>query len=169
VLGIHEDVARFHCDGEVYLMEVVPAGLVKSFPAYADPGGWHHLNLIFTYDVASQPSREEVTATYDGIRGRRENGTVPFTTLLLAMRRPNDPNGPNGPIQEPAAPGVPESTGGCLTGEYSPITGRGVCAAFASLLEHTHAAEPNPPPPVRGYAPTRPIRLMSCSIRRVGR
>jgi len=154
VLGIHEDVARFHCDGEVYLMEVVPAGLVKSFPAYADPGGWHHLNLIFTYDVASQPSREEVTATYDGIRGRRENGTVPFTTLLLAMRRPNDPNGPNGPIQEPAAPGVPESTGGCLTGEYSPITGRGVCAAFASLLEHTHAAEPNPPPSPRLRADT---------------
>jgi len=123
-------------------MEVVPASLVKSFPAYADPRGWHHLNLIFTYDAASQPSREEATATYNNIRGRCENGTVPFTTLLLAMRRPN---GPNGPIQEPAAPAVPESTGGCLTGEYSPITGRGVCAAFASLLEHTHAAEPKPP------------------------
>jgi len=135
-------VAHFRCDGCVYAMEIVPAGMVKSFPGYADPRRWHYVSLIFTYDAASQPSRDEATATYDDIRGRCENGTVPFTTLLLAMRRPN------GPIQEPAAPAVPESMRGYLTSEYSPISGRGVCAAFASLVEHAHAAEANVPPGV---------------------
>jgi hypothetical protein len=133
LLGREENAARFSCDGCVYAMEVVSAGHLKSFPTlYTSVGSqWHHVNLVFTYDAASRQSWDETAANNDDIRGRCENGSVPFTTLLLAMGLPD------APIPEAAAFARER---GCLAAEYSPIDGRGVCTALASLVEHAHAA-----------------------------
>lgn len=140
LLGREEDAARFICDGCVYSVELVPARILKSFPAQYTAGQWHHVNLIFTYDAASRASWDEAAASYDDIRGRCGNGSVPFTTLLLAMGLP-DP-----PIPEAAALA---SQRACLAAECSPTTGRGICNAFASLVEHAHAAGPKVPPGAR--------------------
>lgn len=133
LLGREENAARFSCDGCVYAIEVVSAAHLSSFPAFCTNVGsqWHHVNLVVTYDAASRQSWDAMAANLDDIRGRCENGSVPFTTLLLAM----------GPTDEP----IPEAAAftkerGCLAAEYSPINGCGLCAALASLVEHTHAA-----------------------------
>ncbi len=138
LLGREEDVARFSCDGCAYAMDVVSAAHLKSFPTfYSGRSQWHHVNLVFTYDAASRPSWDETAAHYDDIRGRCETGSVPFTTLLLAT------GPPDAPIPEAAAVARDR---GCIAAKYSPIDGRGVCAALASLVEHTHAAEANATP-----------------------
>ncbi|KAK1750553.1 hypothetical protein QBC47DRAFT_118931 [Echria macrotheca] len=145
LLGREENTARFSCDGYVYAMDFISAGHLKSFPAlYTSVGSqWHHINLVFAYEAASRQSWDEITANIDDIRGRCENGSVPFTTLLLAMGRPD------APIPEEAAAFARER--GCLPAGYSPIDGRGVCTALASLVENAHAAGTRSTPDSRPF------------------
>ena len=127
LLGREEDVARFFCDGCVYEMSVVSAEILKSFGTQHIRDK-HHVNLVFTYDSSSRQSWDEMAASYEEIRGRCEKVGVQFTTMMLAM----------GEGQEGK---TFASQRACLSAEYSPITGHGICSAFASLVEHTHGAQ----------------------------
>ena len=120
----------FFYNGHVYQLFFAPAEGVRNFTALYTSTciPWCHASLVFTYDAASQASRDEAAATHDEVRGRCENWGVPFATLLLGM-------GASG--EEAAALASPRT---CLAAGYSPTSGKGICDALASLVEEAHAA-----------------------------
>jgi hypothetical protein len=74
-------------------------------------------------------SSDEMVASHEDISSRCENGVIPFPTVVAAMCE--------GSVSREEAERFTRQRS-CRFFQYSPVTGRGLCTAFASIVEHAH-------------------------------
>ncbi|KAK4120511.1 hypothetical protein N657DRAFT_649009 [Parathielavia appendiculata] len=89
-----------------------------------------HFGLFLNYDTSSTESWDEMIASYEDISSRFEDGVNPFPTVMAAMCE--------GSVSHEEAERSARQRS-CRFFYYSPVTGRGLCTAFASIVERAHA------------------------------
>jgi hypothetical protein len=88
-----------------------------------------HFNLFFNYDASSTKSWDEMVASYEYTSSRCEDGIIPLPTIVAAMGE--------GSVSHEEAERFAQHRS-CRFFQYSPVTGHGLCKAFAAIVEHAH-------------------------------
>ncbi|KAK4101325.1 hypothetical protein N658DRAFT_496630 [Parathielavia hyrcaniae] len=129
---LEEWLPSYICDGYPYQLVFVEGSdprytaMVDQFIRNADLFG-----LFLNYDTSSTESWNEMVANHDDNGSWCKKGVISFPTVVAAMRE-----GSVAPNEEAERFARKRS---CRFFQYSPVTGRGLCTAFASIVEHAHA------------------------------
>ncbi|KAK4133836.1 hypothetical protein BT67DRAFT_381637 [Trichocladium antarcticum] len=87
----------------------------------------HSCVLFFSYDASSTESWDELVASCEDISSRCEDRVIPFRTIVVAMGE--------GCVSPEEAERFARQRSYRFF-QYSPVTGQGLCRAFASFTEH---------------------------------
>jgi hypothetical protein len=90
----------------------------------------YYFSVFLNYDASSTQSWDEMVASHDDISSRCEAGAIPLPTVVAAMGE--------GCVSREEAEGFARQRS-CRLFQYSPVTGHGLCNAFASIAERAHA------------------------------
>ncbi|KAL3443671.1 hypothetical protein BJX65DRAFT_298159 [Aspergillus insuetus] len=131
----------YHCDGYIYNVSFIPAGALAASVIY--PCYMQHVCLVLTYDASSRESWDETAAVCERMRGRCNDGVLPFFATMTAAAVGEGIGIGEGAGEPPGAPRVETEAfatqRGFLFVEFSPTTGRGICDAVGSLVELAHS------------------------------
>jgi hypothetical protein len=119
----------YYCGEYRYKLILLPASDSTTFwdPAIRDV---YYFSIFLNYDASSTQSWDEMVASYDDISSRCEGGVIPLPTVVAAMGE--------GCVSREEAEGFARQRS-CRLFQYSPVTGHGLCNAFASIAERAHA------------------------------
>lgn len=97
---------------------------------------FQHICLIFPYNASSRESWDEMVASYERMRSRCPDETLPFLATMIASIA--DMKGPRAVSHEEGLAFA--SQRGCRFVTFSPSSGRGVGDAVGLLVELAYAA-----------------------------